>query len=138
MDWVLSLEFMPPITGYGDFSDADIIDLDYYLIAELIIQCANDHGIPVALAPEGDGIAFDDVPPGQSRQASEIVAGCTIGLNLPQGDGPISVTPSNRPKDSTTTIYGSGTVSPTPDFHKTNRPASTYGWRGRYGIRTEQ
>jgi hypothetical protein len=88
MDWVRSLEFAPPISGYGDFSDVDIVDLDHYLINELIVRCANDHGIPVTLAPEGDGVYFDDVPPAQSRLASEIVAGCTNGLRIPVGDGP--------------------------------------------------
>lgn len=88
MDWVLSLETWPPITGYGDFSDVDIVDLDHYLINELIVQCAHDHGIPVNLDPAGDGILFENVPVEQSRQASEIVAGCRNGLNIPIGDGP--------------------------------------------------
>jgi hypothetical protein len=78
MDWVLSLETWPPISGYGDFD----------LITELIIQCAHDHEIPVNPDPAGDGILFENVPSEQSRQASEIVAGCRNGLNIPIGDGP--------------------------------------------------
>jgi hypothetical protein len=87
LDWVFSLETIPGITGYGDFSQVDLLDVDHYLVNELIYRCARDHGVPVTIAPEGDGIFFDDVPEAQSRQASEIVAACTNGLNLPQGTG---------------------------------------------------
>lgn len=88
LDWVFSLETIPGITGYGDFSGVDLLDLDHYRVNELIAECAHDQGIPVNISPEGDGIFFDDVPEAQSRRASEVVAACTNGLNLPRGDGP--------------------------------------------------
>lgn len=86
--WVLSLETWPPINGYGDFSDVDVLDVNHFLVNDLIIQCANDHGMPVKSDGTGLAVNLVEVPAQDQRQATEIVAGCRNGLNVPALDGP--------------------------------------------------
>lgn len=88
LEWVLSLETWPPITGYGDFSDVDILDINRFLVNDLIIQCANDHGMPVKSDATGLAVNLMAVPQQDQRVATEIVAGCRNGLNVPALDGP--------------------------------------------------
>lgn len=88
MQWVLSLETLPGITGYGDFSNVDPVDVNLFLVAELIVQCANDRDVPIEMG--ADGTTYKSVKPEtQSREAQEIVARCRNGLNVPYAtDGP--------------------------------------------------
>lgn len=88
LEWVLSLETWPPITGYGDFSDLDVLDVNHFLVNDLIVQCANDRGMPVKSDGTGLAVNVREVPAQDQRQATEIVAGCRNGLNIPALDGP--------------------------------------------------
>ena len=88
LEWVLSLETWPPITGYGDFSNMDVLDVNRFLVNDLIIQCANDHGMPVKSDGTGLTVNFREVPAQDQRVAAEVVAGCRNGLSVPALDGP--------------------------------------------------
>lgn len=71
------------ITGYGDFSGLDYMQLDRFLTTSLIVECMQDHGIPVTLIPPGDGIDYMPVPLDQNQQAQRYEDACRAGLNLP-------------------------------------------------------
>lgn len=88
LEWVLSLETWPPILGYGDFSDVDVLDVNHFLVNDLVIQCANDHGMPVKSDGTGLSVNFREVPAQDQRVAAEIVAGCRNGLKVPALVGP--------------------------------------------------
>lgn len=75
---------LTPITGYGDYSEIDWHDLDFYEVVALIHRCANDHGFPVRLIPPGDGLDYQQIPPELNEAASETVDRCAAGLNLPE------------------------------------------------------
>ena len=54
-DSLPSLPVLEPITGYGDYSDAVYSEIDCKF-TELVVECANDHGVPVKVMPPGDGV----------------------------------------------------------------------------------
>ncbi len=75
---------IPPIGGYGDFSDVEYWNVDWYEVTRLEVACLNDNGYPVTLIPPGDGISYSAVPPEQSLEANEVSKACREGLRLPQ------------------------------------------------------
>lgn len=77
------IEALAPITGYGDFSELDYNQVDWFLVTELMHQCIVDQGFPVRLIPPGDGLDFTPVPADQNRMASLTADACREGLNLP-------------------------------------------------------
>jgi len=88
LEWVLSLETLPGITGYGDFSGVDPVDVNHFLVNELIVKCANDHDIPAKTTGDGLGINPSTGRP-LNREDTEILARCRNGLNVPYAlDGP--------------------------------------------------
>lgn len=79
----IEVPVLAPIAGYGDFSHSSYAEVDWFLVTELQVQCANDEGIPVYVIPPGDGIAFDQVSLAQHRMAGAVLEACLAGLNLP-------------------------------------------------------
>ena len=74
-----------PITGYGDFTGVDYVEVDWFYVNHLEVQCMQDHGFPVELIPPGDGIDFTPVPLDQNLLAQRYFDACRAGLNLPPG-----------------------------------------------------
>ncbi len=72
-----------PITGYGDFSDADLFEVDPTEIVALQARCLQDQGFPVRLDPSGSGFDFTAVPPEQNQLAFAASIACKEGLHLP-------------------------------------------------------
>ena len=64
---------LEPITGYGDFTGAESWDLDWYEVTRLMVECANDNGMPVQLIPPGDGWSMSEIPPEQHLAASAVM-----------------------------------------------------------------
>jgi hypothetical protein len=86
--WVLSLETLPGITGYGDFSGVDPVDVNHFLVSELIVKCAIDHDIPAEVTGDGLGVT-PSTGRELNREDTEILARCRNGLNVPAAlDGP--------------------------------------------------
>ena len=73
------------ITGYGDFSGFDYLEVDRFYVTYLEVQCMQDHGFPVELIPPGDGIDFTPVPLDQNLLAQRYFDACAAGLNIPPG-----------------------------------------------------
>jgi hypothetical protein len=71
------------ITGYGDFSGIDYLEVDWFYVNHLEVQCMQDHGFPVELIPPGDGIDFTPVPLDQNLLAQRYFDACRAGLKLP-------------------------------------------------------
>jgi hypothetical protein len=74
--------FLGPITGYGDFSGMSWFEIDERYVAELVVRCMKDAGMPATLSPDG-GVLFEDIPLDQNRQAQATMQACIDGLNLP-------------------------------------------------------
>ncbi len=75
---------LDPIYGYGDFQHLLYADIDWFEVTDLQVRCANEHGVPLAVIPPGDGISFAAVPIHQQDQARSVLRACTEGLNLPE------------------------------------------------------
>lgn len=73
---------MAPITGYGDFTGIRNRDVDWEYVTALILQCAQDQGIPLVYTPDGEGIDFKNVPLDQNATASAVEAACRAGLKV--------------------------------------------------------
>jgi hypothetical protein len=71
------------ISGYGDFTGVDFVDVDRFLAMRLTAQCMQDHGFPVTLIPPGDGLDFTPVPLDQNLLAQRYFDACRAGLKLP-------------------------------------------------------
>lgn len=82
------LQNVEPITGYGDFSDTEYFDVNWYEVTRLQIQCMRDQGFEVEAIPPGDGIDFSNVSPIQHRVAQKTSWACLTGLNLPEPTEP--------------------------------------------------
>lgn len=82
------LQNVEPITGYGDFSNTEYVDVDWYEVTRLQIQCMRDQGFEVEPIPPGDGIDFSNVPPTQHQEAQKTSWACLTGLNLPEPTEP--------------------------------------------------
>lgn len=72
-----------PITGYGNFSNVEYWDVDWFEVVTLEAKCLVDHGFPVTTVPPGDGISFDSVAADQIDLALDVFYACQEGLNLP-------------------------------------------------------
>jgi hypothetical protein len=80
---LIGVDPLPPITGYGDYSDVDFYDLDVFEVTEAEVACLHDHGFPVTIIPPGDGISFQGISPEQNGEAAATLEACMAGLNLP-------------------------------------------------------
>lgn len=74
---------IPPISGYGDFSEQTYFEIDWLHVTELVIRCMNDQGIPATLTPDGAGISAEKIPPDQNQIGFETMNACMEGLSLP-------------------------------------------------------
>ena len=74
---------VPPIGGYGDFSQGDPFEVDSYEINRLLSRCMNDHGFAVTLRGDGLGTRWEDIPPEQNQLATAVSIACLEGLNVP-------------------------------------------------------
>jgi len=74
---------LEPITGYGDFSQYEYWDVDWFEVVRLVVECANDNGVPVQLIPPGDGYSMSGIPPDQQEAARAVVQACRDGLHVP-------------------------------------------------------
>ncbi len=78
---------VPPITGYGDFTDVPFEDIDFREVEALLLECVNARGFDAALSrPMGNGLTpLDDsaIPTEDNAEANETIARCLVGLNLP-------------------------------------------------------
>lgn len=74
---------LAPIYGYGDFSGKRYSEIDWYEVTRLIVECANDYGMPVTLIPPGDGYSFAGIPMDQNAAAGRVVKACIAGLQIP-------------------------------------------------------
>jgi hypothetical protein len=79
---------LEPITGYGDFSDQEFYEIDWFLVNRLTIQCLQENGFPVTVVSPGDGISFHSVPVSQNQLAQQYLEACRAGLNLPEFEWP--------------------------------------------------
>lgn len=87
--------YVEPITGYGDFIDLLLEDIDIRELSSLIVECMNDQGVAASIpppeAPIGPrSIDLTDVPEDERAGADLAHARCRAGLNLP-GPTPRSI-----------------------------------------------
>ena len=76
---------LDPITGYGDFSDQASWEVNSFELTALVVECANDHGIPLKVSPQGDGISgFNDAGTHLFAVSQAVLDACYAGLMLPE------------------------------------------------------
>ena len=71
-----------PITGYGDFTGIEYKDVDWKLVAGLVVDCLTDQGYPVTLLPDA-GLEVGSLPAGEMPIFQSTKSACEAGLNLP-------------------------------------------------------
>jgi len=74
---------VPPIGGYGDFSQGDPFEVDSFEVNRLLSRCMNDHGFAVTLHGDGLGIHWADIPSEQNELAAAVSISCLEGLQVP-------------------------------------------------------
>lgn len=72
-----------PITGYGDFSKTEYVDVDWLTVVRLMVECGQDRGLAVEVIPPGDGWTMRGIPLEQRADAAAVMEACRAGLNLP-------------------------------------------------------
>lgn len=76
---------LPPIYGYGDFSEIPLLSVKYRDVAEAVARCLNDNGFAVELNEYGNGWRPPDgFPPAQLPLLLGTSQACEEGLRLPE------------------------------------------------------
>lgn len=80
---------LEPITGYGDFFDQEYWEVDWFEVTALLVECANDQGLPLYVSPSGDGVfGFGDAGGHLNDVTQAVVDACRAGLMLPDPADP--------------------------------------------------
>ncbi len=74
---------IPPIEGYGDFSQIPYTEIDWTEVNTLVVRCLQDNGVPARLIPPGDGFEIPMLPEPQATAADSLADACMEGLRIP-------------------------------------------------------